>query len=214
MDNRLIGIIRKWWIVLATGIVSVVLGIAVAANPGSGFGAVKIIVLLNYLLVAALAIVIIYKRRYAIPAWGWELAAAIALFVIGVVLAFTPAVSDGLLVALFAVGFILEGVSGVSGSVVLKRLNVSGWGLNMVLAVLTILCGIMLIFKPVVAVLSIDLLVAVAMMSFGITLIMISYRLSKLNGSINMAERNAVNLINAVKEAQTDSQQKNSKEET
>ena len=212
MDNRLIGIIRKWWIVLATGIVSVVLGIAVATNPGSGFGAVKIIVLLDYLLIAALAIVFIYKRRNAIPAWGWELAIAIALFIVGIVLAFTPAVSDGLLVALFAVGFILEGISGVSGSVVLKRFDVSGWGLNMVLAILTILCGIMLIFKPVVAVLSIDLLVAVAMMSFGITLIMISYRLSKLNGSINMAERNAANLIDAVKEAQMASQQKNSKE--
>lgn len=201
MENRLFGILKKWWIVLVLGIASILLGIAALVNPGSGFLAVKIFVLSDYLVISAMAMVMIYVRRYQIPAWGWEMAAAVALFIVGIILVLTPIVSDGLLVVLFAAGFILEGMSGISGAVVLKNLRISGWGYNMLLSVFTVICGIMLIFRPVVAVLSIDLLVAVAMMSFGFSLIIISYRLSKLKGTIAMAERKAGNVLNTVREA-------------
>ena len=39
------------------------------------------------------------------------------------------------------------------------------------------------------------------MMSFGFSLIIISYRLSKLKGTIAMAERKAGNVLNTVREA-------------
>ena len=54
-----------------------------------------------------------------------------------------------------------------------------------------LLIGLMLVFNPIVAALSIDMLVAVAMLSFGISTVIIAYRLSKVNGSLNMAIRDA-----------------------
>ena len=204
MENRLLYILKKWRIVLIVGILSVILGFSVAATPGSGFEAVKIIVLADYLAIAALAVGITYARRDEIPAWGWEMAGAVALFVAGLIVAFTPVVSGGLLIAMFATGFILEGISGISGALMLRKLYVNGWGVNLLFAVLTLICGIMLIFKPVVAVLSIDLIVAIAMISFGIAMIFVSYRLSKMNGALAMAERKAENVRNVVAAAENE----------
>lgn len=205
MGNTVVNVLRKWWVILIIGLVSLVLGFVLIANPGTGFEIAKAIVVADYLILAAAAIAVTVARRNEVPAWGWNLAGAVALFVLGIIAAATPGVSESLLITLFIFGFLIEGISGIYASLMLKRIYVSGWGWSMAFSVLTVIVGLMLIFNPIVAALSIDMLVAIAMLSFGISTIIIAYRLSKVNGSLNMAIREAESkrdsVIQAAKQA-------------
>ena len=216
MGNTFVDVLKKWWIVLIIGIASLVLGIALAVHPGSGFEVARIVVVVNYLVLAAAAIAVIVARRDEIPAWGWDLAGAILLFALGVAAALTPGVSEGFLIALFIMGFLIEGISGISGSVALKRLGIPGWGWSMAFAVITVVVGVMLIVNPLAAVLSIDILVAAAMISFGISMIIISYKLSKIKGGLNVAvkkaEDKAERILTAVEQAAEEIEQQVAKQ--
>ena len=191
MGNTLVNVLRKWWVILLIGLFSLVLGLVLIANPGTGFEIARTIVVADYLILAAAAIAVTAARRSEVPAWGWNLAGAVALFVLGIIAAATPGVSESVLIALFIFGFLIEGISGIYASLLLKRVYASGWGWSMAFSVLTVLIGLMLVFNPIVAALSIDMLVAVAMLSFGVSTVIIAYRLSKINGSLNMAIRDA-----------------------
>ena len=205
MGNTVINVLRKWWIVLILGIVSLLLGFVLIFNPGTGFEIARTIVVADYLILAASAIAVTVARRSEVPAWGWNLCGAIALFVLGIIAAATPGVSESILIALFIFGFLIEGISGIYASLMLKRLFVSGWGWSMLFSVITVIIGLMLVFNPIVAALSIDMLVAMAMISFGVSTILIAYRLSRINGSLNIAmkevEDRKEKVIQAAKQA-------------
>ena len=201
MDNTIMNVLKKWWIVLILGIISLVLGFVLLFNPGTGFEIAKTVVIADYLILAAAAIAVVVARRDEIPAWGWELCGAVALFVLGIIAAATPGASESITIALFIMGFLIEGISGIYGSLMLKKLSVPGWGWSMLFAVITVVLGIMLIANPIAAALSIDILVAAAMLSFGISLVIISYKLSKINGSLNVALKQAGEKARAVIEA-------------
>ena len=205
MSNSIINTLKKWWIVLILGVISLVLGFVLVFNPGTGFEIARVVVVADYLILAAIAIAVTVARRNEIPAWGWNLFGAILLFLLGIVAAATPGVSESVLISLFIIGFLIEGISGIYASLMLKRLYVPGWGWSMLFSVLTVVVGVMLIVNPIVAAVSIDALVAVAMLSFGISTIIISYRLSRINGSLNIALKEAKSrkekVVDAVKQA-------------
>lgn len=177
--------LRKWWIILIIGILSVILGILMIANPGSGFNFIKIIVMADYLAIGIMGVAMTIARKDEIPAWGWNLVGNILLLLMGIIVAATPGMSETLLLIMFITGFILQGITGIFGAMTLKNLGAPNWGWSLAFSILTVIVGFMLMVNPLVAVLSIDVLVAAEMLSFGISMILLSIRLSKIKGAID-----------------------------
>ena len=96
---------------------------------------------------------------------------------------------------MFIFGFLLQGIAGIFGAVGMKKLRIRGWGWSLVFAILTVVLGIMLIINPVTAVISIDILVAAEMLSFGISMIILGIQMSKMKCVVDMAEKNIVKMV-------------------
>ena len=97
----------------------------------------------------------------------------------GIFIAAVPLLSDTILIFLFTFAFLFEGINGIFGAISLKNQGVSGWGWTLALAIITVILGFLLVGHPLVAALSIDIIVAAAMLCFGITMIVLSIQMSK-----------------------------------
>lgn len=179
MVNKLADILKKWWLVLIIGIFSVILSIVLIANPGSGFEVARIFGIINFIVVGVLGVISVIARRNEIPAWGWNLVGSLLILALGIFIAAVPFLSDSILIFLFTFAFIFEGINGIAGAFVLKSQGVSGWGWSLALSIIVVLLGMMVAGNPLIAFLSIDIIIAAAMMCFGITMIVLSIQMSK-----------------------------------
>ncbi|MDO4938681.1 MAG: DUF308 domain-containing protein [Lachnospiraceae bacterium] len=187
MAKRLTEVLKQWWLVLILGIISVILAFILIANPGTGFNMVRIIGVINFITIGILGIVSTIARRKEIPAWGWNLVGCILILLLGIFVACNPLLSDLVLIYMFTFAFIFEGVNGIFGAFSLKDQGVKGWGWSLAFAIITVILGILLVGRPLIAALSIDIIAAAAMLSFGISMIVLSIQMSKAKATIEKA---------------------------
>lgn len=185
MVNRIAEILKKWWLVLIIGIISLILAFVLIANPGTGFEVARIVGIINFIAIGIVGIASTIARRNEIPAWGWNLVGCIILLGLGIFIAAVPLLSDTILIFLFTFAFLFEGINGIFGAISLKNQGVSGWGWTLALAIITVILGFLLVGHPLVAALSIDIIVAAAMLCFGITMIVLSIQMSKAKATMD-----------------------------
>ncbi len=185
MVDRVVEILKTWWLVLIIGIISLILAFILIANPGTGFEVARIVGIINFIAIGVIGLISTIARRNEIPAWGWNLVGWIILIILGIVIAAVPYLSDTILVFLFTFAFLFEGINGIFGAITLKQQGVSGWGWTLALAIITVILGFFLVGQPFVAALSIDIIVSAAMLCFGITMIVLSIQMSKAKATID-----------------------------
>ena len=181
-------IIKKWWVVLILGILSLICGFWIIAHPGTGYQACKIMVTVDYLSTGIFMVATVIANRKSIPAWGWDLAAAILVVIMCLIIICVPGMSDVFLLITFAIGTISKGVVAIRVSLLLKKRETKRWGWILALGILVVILGICYLFNPAASAITIDILISASMLAFGIAAIIISIRLSKIKGSINQAK--------------------------
>ena len=188
--TKIMETLKKWWLVLILGIISIGLGIWALANPGAGFSAVSLIVAIDFIVVGVFSVAYVIANRDIIPAWGWDLVAAIIILLLGIAVAAIPGLSESIAIWLFTFGFIFKGIFSIFKAFTFKSEGVKGWGWVLALGIITLILGIMLIVNPIVSALSIDLLAAFGMFSFGISMIVTSIQMSKAKSTIESFKEN------------------------
>ena len=108
--TKIMETLKKWWLVLILGIISIGLGIWALANPGAGFSAVSLIVAIDFIVVGVFSVAYVIANRDIIPAWGWDLVAAIIILLLGIAVAAIPGLSESIAIWLFTFGFIFKGI--------------------------------------------------------------------------------------------------------
>lgn len=207
MAESIMSILKKWWLALIIGILSLILGFIVVANPGRGIGFAKIFVIIDFIAVGVISVISVIARRKEIPAWGWNLAGAIILLILGIVIAVTPGLPEMIMMFMFTFGFLLKGIQGIFQAFEFKKEGVPGWGWTLAFSILVVILGIMLVANPLAAFLSIDLLVAIALIAFGISMISTAIAMSKAKSAIDMEVKeynDAVDKINKEVEKYTE----------
>lgn len=192
--------IKKWWVYLILGIIYVVVAGYAIAVPGVSFLAVKGLFVAALIASSVVEIAQVIANRDEIPAWGWNLVASILVLTLAVTVAVTPGLAATLITFAFAFAFVFNGFKGIGDAFTLKKSYVKGWGWVLVFAILTLVLGIMLLYNPLSAVLSIDRIAAFALLAEGIKMIAISISLSKVNSMVKKAEKDAEAFEAEVKE--------------
>ena len=186
MVEGIMDVLKKWWLALIIGILSLILGFIVVANPGRGIEFAKILVIIDFIAVGVISIISVIARRKEIPAWGWNLAGSIILLILGIVIAVTPFLPELIMMFMFTFGFLIKGIQGIFQAFDLKKQGVPGWGWPLAFSILVVIVGIMLVANPLAAFLSIDLLVAIGLIVFGISMISTAIAMSKAKSAIDM----------------------------
>ncbi|MXV38539.1 HdeD family acid-resistance protein [Flavobacteriaceae bacterium Ap0902] len=187
MKNSLFNSVRKaikhWYIPLIIGILFIALGILVMTRPESSFLAIAILFSLSFLLGGLAESIFYISNRDRIDNWGWPLAFGVTTMIIGILMLTNPALSMTTL-ALF-IGFILlfRSISYISYSLDLKNYGIKNWGWMLGFGIISAIVSIVLILNPVIAGLSVVLLVALNFILVGILNAYLSIQLRNIHKS-------------------------------
>lgn len=127
-------------------ILMVVLGLALFIWPGKSLTLAARILGVGLLLGAAVSAFSWYRDRDKAGADYTTLAVAIVCLVVGVIVLVAPQGVISLLPKLIGVAIVVNGILNLAQALELRRMNGGNWLSALVMAVLTIVCGLFLIF--------------------------------------------------------------------
>jgi len=165
---------RHWWVIALRGLAALLFGVLAFVWPGMTL-AVLVLLFGAYALVDGILAIVVAARG------GTDHRLVMGLEgVVGVLAGLATFVFPGLtaLVLLYIIAFwaVLTGVLEVVAAVRLRRAITNEWGL-IIGGVLSVLFGIVLIASPGVGALAVVFVIAAYAVLFGVTLLMLSWRL-------------------------------------
>jgi len=174
-------LVRNWWTFAVRGIAAVVFGILAIAMPLSAL-AVLVAFFGAYALIDGLfAIVGAVRAAERHDRWSWLAFEGVVGVLAGFATFFYPAITAIALLYLIACWAIITGVLEIATAVRLARLIRGEWVMWLA-GIISILFGVLLIVQPVACALAVALLVGYYAILFGVTNIVIAFRLRRLAG--------------------------------
>lgn len=160
-----------WWLILIEGIAALIVGLLLIANPGITLAVLVRLLGIYFLVTGILSIVAIFVDS---AAWGWKLFTGIIGILAGFIIIEYPLWSTllvpttfVLVIAFFAIIIgLLHLVNAFQGA---------GWGIG-ILGVLSILLGIVLLGRPILATISLPLVLGILGIVGGILALINAFR--------------------------------------
>lgn len=195
MYEKIKSVLSKWWIALILGILLIVAGVWMLQNPGDAVGVLAKVLVAVFILTGVYSVFYVLGNKDKIPAWGWDLAAAIITVIMGIALLFAPVAQLGLVGGMFAAGVLLMGINSIESAIAIKKMGVKTWWLTLVIGILTIIAAIMLAFNPVLNILTLGTWAGIATILKGVEFIFVAIAVSKANGAVKNAEKEVKNYV-------------------
>lgn len=154
------------------GVILIMGGISCLFSPGETFiaaGFVIMILLLVYGIVGVVRVI----RKVSGPL---ELIPSILAIIIGIIAIFKPGTSlviDSLMVILFAVWFIIQGITSIVVSIKMRKES-KGWVLGLIIGIIGTILGIISLVNPIVSALAIGILVSIYLIEAGMSMIVLA----------------------------------------
>lgn len=186
MKNLLKDTMKKWWIVLVLGVLSLAFGCYCVANPALAAEAFSGLIIAYFIASGIVEAAAILYFRNLIPAWGWNFAGALLSVILGILVATTPGSKELLMLMLFASAFFMEAANKISLSFMMKRTGIAHWLLVLLSGILTAVMAGILVAEPAVTFLSIGVLLGCSFIFNGVGGIIASIAMSKANAVLKM----------------------------
>lgn len=164
---------EKWWVPLVFGILSILLGIFFLVQPGVTAAVVVKFLGIYWVVTGIITLVHMFQDR---TAWGWKLFTGLLGIIAGLLVLF----SDPLMAAL-GVGWAFTLVLGIWGMfmgimMLISAFQGAGWGAG-IMGALAIFLGLVLIWNPLAAALSLPLVIGIFAIVGGIINIYYAFKL-------------------------------------
>lgn|SRR5690554_3567855 len=181
--NSIRNSIKHWYIPLLVGILFIIISIVTFTSPMGSLLTLSLFFALSFLFGGISEIVFSIANRDQLENWGWSLAFGILTFIVGISLVSHPALS--LSVLAFYIGFLLlfRSIASISFALDVKKHGGKNWGGLLIFGILGAIASFILIWNPLVAGLSVVVLVAISFLFAGLFSILLSLQLRKLHKS-------------------------------
>lgn len=165
---------KNWWLITLKGITFILLGIYILKFPVSGM--LGLIVYGGIFLFFSGVIIISFAitTRKANPNWTWQLSEGILDLLLALILLLNIGLTAITLPFVFAFFGILTGIFWVMESLYFKRINYRYWPVALLAGVFSILIGILIFYRPVLAALTIVSIIGIMFIVQGIFLLLFS----------------------------------------
>lgn len=169
---------KAWWLVLLRGILSIVFGVLAFMWPGLTLVTLVLLYGAFALVDGVLSLIAAFTgRAKAIPTW-WLVLAGIAGIAAGVVTFLWPGITAIVLVMFIGAWAIVHGVFEIIGAIQLRKEIDNEWWLILG-GVLSVIFGLIVLFAPGAGALGLIWAIAAYSIAFGITWVMLAFRLRK-----------------------------------
>ncbi|MDL2315252.1 DUF308 domain-containing protein [Bacteroidales bacterium OttesenSCG-928-C19] len=181
--NSVKNTVKYWYLPLIAGILFVIVGVWIFATPIESYLVLAILFSISFLISGISDIIFSVSNRKELDNWGWVLALGIISTILGGVLIIHPEISITTL-PLF-VGFVVlfRAISAISISIDLKRLRFPDWGYMLALGIIGTILGILLLFNPFAAGITLIIFTGFAFILLGIYSIYFSAKLKKIKNT-------------------------------
>lgn len=173
---------KYWWIVLIPGVLLIPCGCWFLFSPSVGYLTITTILLWMLILIGITQLLIAFNMARHHTGWGWWLAGGILDLFIGFIMLGNIAVSALMLPYFFAFVFLYKGVSNLI-SAFSSISHHRSWWLYLFNALLLLIMSALFFTSPFSALITIDLLVGIAFIYWGISLIFFSFDLRPTTSS-------------------------------
>lgn len=182
---------RNWWLVVVRGVLAILFGLAALFWPGLTF-------FLLILMFGAYAIVDgifaiwsgVVRSRYSSRWWVFLLEGIIGV-VAGVIAWLRPGWAAVALVLVIAIWAVLTGILEIIAAIRLRREITNEWLLGFS-GFVSVLLGILLFFQPLTGGLVVTLMIGAYALIFGVLLVVLGFRLRKMDVRPAGADRDVV----------------------
>lgn len=171
-------LVSYWWLSLIAGVVLIAIGFFVIANPTASYLSFAVwfgvAVMFSGILtlVQSLSSFNRYIRR------GWLILASIADIIIGIILVFNAVFSAFIMPILLGAWLLYRGVATLMQGIDLKSHSVRGSGWMIFYSAIVIIVGLAVLWMPgTLGVEAVILFVAIAFVSYGMSMITLGFRL-------------------------------------
>jgi Uncharacterized conserved protein len=156
------------WISLLVGIILISSGTSALCNPSATF--LTLAIMLGVVsIVHGIMLVIAYFWSSFKP--KMNLVLGILLIIGGLVFLFRPYSSTNIFAYIVAIWFIVDAINNLILSDLLKLVNTSLYRFSIIINILILISGIVLLFNPLIPIMSVSLIIGLSLLAFGIDFI-------------------------------------------
>lgn len=171
---------KNWWLITLKGILFFLLGIYIFKYPVSGmlglivYGGIALII--SGIIIIAFAI----STRKVNNGWHWQMSEGLLDILIAVILLSNIGLTAVTLPYVFAFFGILTGIFWTAEAIYFKRNGYRFWTVALIAGVFSILIGILIFYRPVLAALTIVAIIGLMFMIQGVFLTLFSFEISRV----------------------------------
>ncbi len=172
---------RKWWVVLAQGVLLILLSVFIFNNPTAVLAGISLwfgIIILAAGLLGIINLLINKKERESM-----SLVWSILTFIFGLVLLTHLVAAMATLSILFGLWILVSGILLIKYGWPLKAENQSGW-IMVVIGVLSVLAAVLVIFNIAAGAVVISTLLGLQVLFTGISLVLLSFAKKMAKASV------------------------------
>ena len=171
---------KKWWLITLRGLIFFFIGIYIIRFPISGMlGLVvygSILLFISGLVISIFA----FTTRSVNRNWIWQLLEGLLDIVIAIILLSNIGLTAITLPYVFAFFGVLTGIFWIMEALFLKRNDYRYWAVALVAGLFSIIIGILIFYRPVLAVLTIVTIIGIMFIVQGLFLMLFSFAVSKV----------------------------------
>lgn len=175
----LVGLARKWWILLLNGICAIVFGLIAFTWPGITLVSLAIVYGVYCIADGITMLTVSINRGRRGESWGYMLFRGIISLIAGGIALFWPAITGMILLFVIAAWAIVQGVLEISAAVRLRKIINNDW-LLVFSGIVSVLFGLFIMARPGAGALSVIWIIGAFAIVHGILLIGLSFKLHKL----------------------------------
>ena len=176
----MLNLVRNWWLVVVRGVLAILFGVTTFLWPGLTL-LVLVLMFGVYAVIDGIVAIIagVVGSKYS-PRWWMFLVEGIVSLAAGIIAIMRPGLAGFVLVAVIAAWAILTGILEIAAAIRLRREITNEWMLAFA-GFVSIVLGVVLFFQPVAGGLVITLMIGSYALIFGIMLVVLGFRLRRLD---------------------------------
>ncbi len=186
---RILGKINHWWMPLIGGLVLVFAAILMMLYPPVAFAGLAVWFGWMLFVSGGFNFTFAIRNRKSFTGWIWYLFLGLLEMGLGVMLLFHPALAGKALIIYLGFWLIYLGTMRMSFAFVLKDLGDKNWWISLLGGIFMWIFAFIVIFNPIVGVLSTVYFVAIPLLIAGVLAIIFSFNLKKFQKYFSETEK-------------------------
>lgn len=173
--------LKYWWLLLISGLLSIGLAIATFSNPLEAYLGLALAFALTFFVAGILEVIYALQVKKNDRGWVWILTGGIVGIISGIFLFSSPELTMVVMPIYLGSIILFRSIFEAAHAFEVKKMGLSGWGWVLFAAMFGILFAILIIANTVLAGTKLIIYTGLALLSLGISQIIVSLRLRALN---------------------------------